>query len=358
MDDEPEEKTEVVARDIADVRASGQPFRLGRYRLEKMIGEGGMAEVYLAKGEGAGPHARSVVVKRIRPSLLQNAASKKHVEMFLHEARLLASLDHVNIVQILELGIEPPRNGKAIGEHFIAMEHLDGLTLRDLAWRHWSAATPIPMELVVRTVADLCNGLDHAHQMKDPATGKSAALVHRDISPDNVFLTTSGVTKLLDFGVAKREGWQGLTTAGELKGKIPFMAPEQLREEPVDGRTDVFAVGVLLYWLLAGRRPFDGPSEIFVMKAILDDEPIGLRVLNPAVPVPLGLAALLGPLGGPAHAGAPERREGVALRRWLLKCRRHSRSRANGTPIPLPSVRGHGYTEATFFAEGCCVLDW
>ncbi|MDP2342805.1 MAG: serine/threonine-protein kinase [Deltaproteobacteria bacterium] len=279
--EDPEDRTEVVTRPV-DPRAAGQPFRLGRYRLEKLIGQGGMAEVYLARAE-SGDGSR-VVVKRIRPSLLQDAASKKHVEMFLREAKLLASLDHQNIVRILELGIEPPRNGKAIGEHFLAMEHLEGLTLRDLAWRQWAAQKPLPIEVIVRVVADLCVGLDHAHQMKDPATGKGAALVHRDISPDNVLVTTSGVTKLLDFGVAKRQGWAGLTSAGELKGKIPFMAPEQLKEEPVDGRTDVFAVGVVLYWLLTGRRPFDGPSEIFVMKAILDDAPPRLRLLNPGVP--------------------------------------------------------------------------
>ena len=290
-DEDPEEKTEVVARDAVQKRAAGQPFRLGRYRLDQLIGEGGMAEVYLAHGDAAGSEARAVV-KRIRPSMLQNAASKKHVEMFLREAKLLASLDHDNIVRIYELGIEPPRNGKTIGEHFLAMEHLEGLTLRDLAWRHWQAQRPLPTEVVVRAVADACAGLDHAHRMKDPATGKGAALVHRDISPDNIFVTTAGVTKLLDFGVAKREGWAALTTAGELKGKVPFMAPEQLKEEPVDGRTDVFAVGVVLYWLLTGRRPFDGPSEVFVMKAILDDAPRGLRACNDNVPAELEAVVL------------------------------------------------------------------
>ena len=271
-------------------RSGGQPFRLGRYRLDKLIGQGGMAEVYLAHGEAPGSRA---VVKRIRPSLLNNAASKKHVEMFLREAALLASLDHENIVRIFELGIEPPRNGKTIGEHFIAMEHLEGLTLRDLALRSWQAQQPLSVEVLLRVVADLCVGLDHAHRMKDPATGKGAALVHRDISPDNIFVTSGGVTKLLDFGVAKREGWAGLTSAGELKGKVPFMAPEQLKEEPVDARTDVFAIGVVLYWLLTGQRPFDGPSEIFVMKAILDDAPRPLRDLNPKVPPDVESAVLL-----------------------------------------------------------------
>jgi serine/threonine protein kinase len=305
--EDPEERTEVVTRDVVDARSpappaspgppglpgpsgpsgpAGQPARLGRYHLDKLIGQGGMAEVFLARPEGA-PAGFRVVIKRIRPSLLTDATSKNYVEMFLREARLLASLDHDNIVRILELGIEPPRNGKVVGEHFLAMELLEGLTLRDLAWRHWQAKRPLPIELIVRVVADLCAGLDHAHRMKDPLTGKSAALVHRDVSPDNVFLTTLGVTKLLDFGVAKREGWAGLTTAGELKGKIPFMAPEQLKEEAVDNRTDVFATGVVLYWLLTGRRPFDGPSEVFVMKAILDDPPAPLQTHNPAIPLAL-----------------------------------------------------------------------
>ncbi len=282
--DDSEDRTQVVTRDVVEKR-SGQPFRLGRYRLDKLIGQGGMAEVYLAFADG--PAATRAVVKRIRPSLLSHAASQTLVEMFLREARLLASLDHPNIVRIYELGIEPPRNGNAFGEHFLAMEHLEGLTLHDLALRVWQMQKPLPIEVLVRVVADLCVGLDHAHHMKDPATGKAAGLVHRDISPDNVFVTTSGVTKLLDFGVAKRQGWTALTTAGELRGKVPFMAPEQLKEEPVDGRADVFAVGVVFYWLLTGRRPFDGPSDVFTMKAILDDPPQRLRALNPNVPARL-----------------------------------------------------------------------
>ena len=277
-----EERTEVVTRDEFVPRASGQPYRLGRYKLDKLIGEGGMAEVYLAHTEGTSQ--QRAVVKRIRPTLLNNATSKKNVDMFLREAALLASLDHPNIVRIFELGIEPPRNGKTVGEHFIAMEFLDGLTLRELALRQWQAQKPLCIEFIVRVIADLCEGLDHAHSMKDPATGEGASLVHRDLSPDNVFVTTSGVTKLLDFGVAKREGLGGLTLAGELKGKIPFMAPEQLNEESVDGRTDVYAAGVVLFWLLTGRHPFDGPNQVMVMKAVLDQEPVRLCVHNPNIP--------------------------------------------------------------------------
>lgn len=287
------DRTEVVPYDQAIRRPGGaSPKRLGRYTLERIIAQGGMAEIWLATVDGPSGFQKKVVVKRIRPGLVKLALKQQQqegtehnrtVEMFVREARLLARLEHANIVQVFELGVQPPKREGEIGEHFIVMEYLEGLTLKDLALRAWQNKQPLPVEAVVRIIADVCLGLEHAHRLKDER-GQPANLVHRDISPDNIFVTTAGTTKLLDFGIAKREDWSNLTMAGELKGKVPYMSPEQLKGMRVDGRTDLFALGVVLYWLLGGRRPFDGPSDIFTMKAILDDAPPSLRERNPNVP--------------------------------------------------------------------------
>lgn len=287
------DRTEVVPYDQAIRRPGGaSPKRLGRYTLERIIAQGGMAEIWLAAVDGPSGFQKKVVVKRIRPGLVKLALKQQQqegtehnrtVEMFVREARLLARLEHANIVQVFELGVQPPKREGEIGEHFIVMEYLEGLTLKDLALRAWENKQPLPVEAVVRIIADVCLGLEHAHRLKDER-GQPANLVHRDISPDNIFVTSAGTTKLLDFGIAKREDWSNLTMAGELKGKVPYMSPEQLKGMRVDGRTDLFALGVVLYWLLGGRRPFDGPSDIFTMKAILDDPPPSLRERNPNVP--------------------------------------------------------------------------
>jgi serine/threonine protein kinase len=255
-----------------ELSAAQHPRRLGRYRLDKRIGSGGMADIFLARADGPGGFEKQVVIKRILPTL---AGDVHFREMFLREARLLAALDHPNIVRIIELDEDS-------GEYFLALEYLEGLTLRELVERFWQEGRPVPIEPLMRVFADAALGLKHAHNFKD-LRGASARLVHRDVSPDNIFLTTAGVTKVLDFGIAKHER-DSLTQAGELKGKIPFMSPEQLQGAELDGRTDLFSIGVTFFWLLAGRRPFDGASEVHTMKAILEDAPPPLRALNPRIP--------------------------------------------------------------------------
>ncbi len=263
-----DEKTEILAGD------PGQRPRLGRYRLERRLGAGGMAEVFLARAEGPAGFEKQVVVKRIRPALVKNP---RFVDMFLREAKVLASLDHQNIVRIIELDADQ-------GEYFLALEYLEGLSLREVAERHWSVGRPLPIEPLIQIIADAALGLDHAHSFTDPA-GRPQNVIHRDVSPDNLFVTQSGTTKLIDFGIAKKEGLDQLTQAGELKGKVPFMAPELLHGETVDSRADLFSMGVVLYWLLTGRRPFDGMTDVHTMKAILEDEPRPPRALNPRVPL-------------------------------------------------------------------------
>ncbi|MBI1945272.1 MAG: serine/threonine protein kinase [Deltaproteobacteria bacterium] len=264
------------AGDQTEVLGGGDPKRqpqLGRYRLERRIGQGGMAEVFLARAEGPGGFEKQVVIKRIRPQLVNN---ERFVEMFLREGRLLAGLDHPNIVRIFELDVQD-------GEYFLALEYLDGLSLREVMERYWQAGRSVPLEPVLRIFADAALGLAHAHALKEPS-GAPANLVHRDVSPDNIFVTTTSVTKVLDFGIAKREGLDVLTQTGELKGKIQFMAPEALRGDTLDARADLWSFGVTLYWACAGRRPFDGVTDVHTIKGILEDPPPPLRQHNTRLP--------------------------------------------------------------------------
>jgi serine/threonine-protein kinase len=200
--------------------------------------------------------------------------------MFLREARIAARLNHTNVVQVFELGQEGDT-------YYIAMEHIDGISLHRAARRVWQLGESIPMEVVVKCIADAARGLHYAHTWK--VEGRSAGLVHRDISPDNLMVTRDGVTKVLDFGIAKMEIDDGepVTKTGELKGKIPYMSPEQLKGEVLDGRADLWSLGVTLYWLLTGVRPFAGGNEVATLQAILHQEPTPPRQVNPLVPVPL-----------------------------------------------------------------------
>jgi serine/threonine protein kinase len=250
--------------------------RLGRYVLEKPLGRGGMAEVFLARQEGPSGFSKRVVLKRIHRSLL---GDDRYVQMFLREARIAARLNHTNLVQVFELGEQDD-------EYFLAMEHIDGLTLQKAARRAWGAGESVPMEVALRAVADAARGLHYAHTLRDD-DDNDISLIHRDISPDNLMLTRDGVTKVLDFGVAKTRDGDAMTTDGELKGKIPFMSPEQIRTEPLDGRSDLWSLGVTLYWLLTGERPFPAHNEIASLHAIVHAEPRAPRDLNPLIPLPL-----------------------------------------------------------------------
>ncbi len=259
--------------------APADETHLGRYKLLGLLGKGGMAEVFLATQDGPAGFQKTCVVKRIRRSL---AEEPKFVDMFLREARVAARLNHPNLVQIFELGEAQGPRGK---DYFIAMEFLDGVSLHRAARRMWATSQSVPMEVALRAVADAALGLHHAHNLV--TDGRLTPLVHRDVSPDNIMLTRDGVSKVLDFGIAKSTEIDEQTGTGEVKGKIPFMSPEQLHGEPLDGRSDLWSLGVTMYWLLTGRRPFDGPTEPMTIDAILRRAPAPPRSLNPLIPAPV-----------------------------------------------------------------------
>ena len=246
---------------------------LGKYKLVKLIAAGGMAEVYLAKQAGAAGFEKQVCLKRILPHL---ARDKSFVDMFLNEARLASQLDHPNIVSIFDLG-------EANGNYFIAMEFIDGPNLRTVAKRAAELNEFLPIPEVLKIISQAAAGLQYAHDLADK-DGHPLGLVHRDISPNNVLVHRNGTAKVVDFGIAKAANSAGATRTGTLKGKVAYMPPEQLRGEPLDRRVDVFALGVVLYELITGRRPWEADNEVALIGKIMTEDPPALNELRPDAP--------------------------------------------------------------------------
>jgi phosphate/phosphite/phosphonate ABC transporter binding protein len=254
-----------------------KPFtrtRLGRFELVCRLATGGMAEIFLASERGVHGLERLVVVKRILPHLAEHESFR---EMFLQEARFVARLSHPNIVQIFELGDVDDTT-------FIAMEYVAGASFRDLMRRAAKQNVPFPIAVASGLIAAACAGAHAAHELTD-AHGQPLGLVHRDISPHNLMVTGQGHVKLLDFGIAKAtEIVMENTRTGALKGKLHYMSPEQVRQEPLDRRSDVFSLGIVLWELLTARRLFKRDSELMTMQAIINGELWDPREYRPDIP--------------------------------------------------------------------------
>lgn len=245
----------------ADLGMEGMPTRFGKYTLLRKLAKGGMAEIYLAIQKSVAGFEKLLVIKRILPAMNQDGA---FIEMLLHEARIAATLSHPNIVQIFDVG-------QADGQYFIAMEHVHGEDLRSIVRQmKKKAVLEFPLEHALAIVLGTCAGLAYAHEKRD-LDGSHLAIVHRDISPQNVVVTFTGDVKIVDFGIAKSDGRIGeQTKSGKLKGKVPYMSPEQARGEDIDGRSDIFATGTMLFELTTGRRLFKGQSEYETLKLICE----------------------------------------------------------------------------------------
>jgi serine/threonine-protein kinase len=217
-----------------------------------------MATVHLARMDGPGGFRKWVAIKRIHQHL---AANQAFVRMFLDEARVAAGISHPNVAQVFELG----RQGHS---YWIAMEYLHGDPLRDVMPSHTTLATVrMDVHLAAKVIADAADGLHAAHELRS-SQGEPLNLVHRDVSPQNIFVTYDGAVKVVDFGIAKAAGRLASTRAGTLKGKLSYMSPEQVRGQPVDRRTDVFALGVVLWELATGRRLFLGAGELETLNLV------------------------------------------------------------------------------------------
>ncbi|HYO70803.1 MAG TPA: protein kinase [Archangium sp.] len=253
----------------------------GQYVLVRKLAEGGMAEIFLAKRVGADGFERNVVIKRMLAHL---SGLPEFVEMFRDEARLAAKLSHPNIVQIQDLGFTD-------GCYYICMEYLPGedfsTTVRTASFR----GEYVPVPLVMRVLADAARGLHYAHEFADE-TGRRLNIVHRDISPSNLYVTYEGQVKVLDFGISKYESRQAQTRTGVVKGKYIYMAPEQARGAQVDRRADVFALGVSLYEALTHVRPFARDNDLAVLSALLDGDFQPPRELRPDLAPELEMVVL------------------------------------------------------------------
>ena len=246
----------------------------GKYFLIKKLAEGGMAEIFLAKQLGVEGFEKNVVIKRMLPHL---SAASDFVSMFLDEARLAASLTHSNIVQISDLGLSD-------GCYYICMEYLAGEDLATVLRTAKRRGEPAPVNITLRVLTEAAIGLHFAHEAVDPK-GEPMRLVHRDISPSNIFVTYGGQVKVLDFGIAKAESRVTSTGAGVVKGKYQYMSPEQARGDSIDRRSDIFSLGVSLYEALTGVRPFARDTDLAVLKAVLGGEYQPVRSLRPDLPL-------------------------------------------------------------------------
>jgi serine/threonine-protein kinase len=234
-----------------------------------------MAEIHLARLAGVEGFERIVVVKRLLPELV---ASKAFVTMFLEEGKLAGRLDHPNVCEVLELG----REG---AEYFLVMPYLDGVPATDFIAKPRDPDRMAQLRVACGIVVQACAGLHHAHELRG-SDGAPLGLVHRDVSPSNLFVTTSGIVKVLDFGIAKVRG-AAETEAGTIKGKTQYMAPEQVLGESLDRRCDVFALGILLFELATHQRLFRRDSDYLAARAILEEPIPRADAVDPAVPTAL-----------------------------------------------------------------------
>jgi hypothetical protein len=284
-----------------------QGLTVGRYSLLSRIAVGGMAEIWLARQLGPKGFEKFIVIKRILDGL---GTDPEFVTMFLDEARIAAQLNHPHIVQIFDLGEEA-------GAFYIAMEYLPGENLANVVRAGERQKKPLPIPLAVRIIADAAEGLAYAHVRKGP-DGKLLGIVHRDMSPHNLIITDDGLVKVVDFGIAKATNRESQTMAGHVKGKLSYMSPEQARGEPLDGRSDVFSLGILLFEMVTGSRLFHYPDPLAALQAVASEEPLPLaHERSPEVPESLSriIAQALARNQEVRYASA--RQFHVALEEWL-----------------------------------------
>src|SRR5215510_7276228 len=244
-----------------------------RYRITERVAAGGMAEVFRGVAESLQGFKKNIAIKRILPNLTKN---KKFVAMFLDEARLSLALQHANIVQVFDIG-------HSDDTYFIVMEYVDGVDLKALTeWRR-RIGRRIPIAHTLYIVMEICKGLSYAHEMVSPETGQTLGIVHRDISPPNVLISKQGEVKVVDFGLAKATSQIETTDPGVVKGKMSYLSPEAARGEEVEPGADIFAVGILLYEMLTGKRLFYGETDYQTVELVRNAKIPPIKPQNPQV---------------------------------------------------------------------------
>jgi serine/threonine protein kinase len=342
---------------MTEAAQASEARRFGKYTLVAKLATGGMAEIFLARLHGDGGFEKLVCIKRILPHLAKNP---QFVAMFLDEARVAARISHPNVCQVFELG-------EFQGQYYIAMEYLEGVPLAVFRRKDFYPTPPQP-RLIAGFGVQACEGLHHAHQLKQ-SDGELLGVVHRDISPQNLFATVDGIVKVLDFGIAKVQDASVRTSTGAVKGTYAYMAPEQLRNEQLDRRADVWAIGAVLWETLAQTHLFKRDTEFLTFEAITKLPIPHISEVRPDVPPLLGdviaralsrspddrfasarslgeaLAQAVAPLGGPFNPAAISEEVAhsfeatLAEQRMLLRIAREGGQFDLETSSPLV---GHG----------------
>jgi serine/threonine protein kinase len=260
-----------------------------RYKVLEKIASGGMAEVFRAESAGLEGFKKTVAIKRVLPHLSEK---KQFIGMFLDEARVSAQLSHSNCVQVFDIGVGD-------NTYFIVMEYVDGADLKGVIEHRRKTSTPFPVEEACLICVRICEGLSYAHELTDHS-GESLHIVHRDMSPPNVLITRFGEVKIVDFGLAKANSQLEKSEPGIIKGKFSYLSPEAAQGLPVDAKTDIFAVGIILWELLAGRRLFMGETDLETVRMVQQARVPPIRQINPKVSVELERVIMRALAGDPA----------------------------------------------------------
>ena len=263
-----------------------RPHRFGRYIIVDPIAVGGMAEIYrarlaVAKENKEGPD-RIIVIKKVIANLSQNS---EFLQMFEEEIKITVGLTHPNIIQIYDYG-------KNDDQYFMAMEYVEGKNLRQFVKRLADMKSMFSIDMSCYIISQVCHALAYAHAFKDRMSGKALGIVHRDISPQNVMISYDGAVKLFDFGIAKAKSANEATRAGVIKGKPSYLSPEQINGEELDGRCDIFALGIVLWELLTAKRLFVAETDMGVLRLIQSAKIEPPSTFNPAVPQSLDAIVL------------------------------------------------------------------
>ncbi len=279
-----------------------------RYRVVEKLESGGMAEVFRAESEGLQGFRKQVAIKRVLPHL---SSKKKFISMFLDEARLSAQLSHSNCVQVFDIGVGD-------SAFFIVMEFVDGANLKAIIEHIKKTGRDFPVEAAVHISLEICKGLSYAHELTDPQ-GVPLYIVHRDMSPPNVLITKYGEVKIVDFGLAKANSQLEKSEPGIIKGKFSYLAPEAAMGQDVDARTDIFAVGIILWELLAGQRLFLGDTDFQTVKKVQAAQVPSISKINKKVPPELERIVNKTLAREPAQRYRTARELGLELSKFMFK---------------------------------------
>jgi serine/threonine-protein kinase len=256
---------------------------IGRYALYDQIGAGGMATVHYGRLLGPAGFSKTVAIKRLHPHF---ARDPEFASMFLDEARLAARIHHPNVVATLDVVAKD-------GELFLVMEFVEGLSLSGVFWECLRTNTPIPLGVIGAVIQNVLAGLHAAHEATTEQ-GMPLALIHRDVSPQNVLVGRDGVARVLDFGIAKAIGRSHTTREGRIKGKLAYMPPEQIRGQELDRRADIYAASVMLWELLTMRRPYDEDDDAATIYKVVHETPPEVRSFAPDVPAEIDALVMQG----------------------------------------------------------------